>query len=60
VSAALCDYRMQLSNSDSFAAWTIEDVIVQIRDLSDATWIGAFSDRYLAFDKIDRQLRAAD
>lgn len=60
VSAALSDYRMQLLNSDSFAAWTIEDVIGKLRDLSDATWIDAFSDRYLAFDKIDNRLSASD
>lgn len=60
VSSALDDYRAQLSSGESFAAWTIEDVVAKLSDQSDATWIDAFSDRYLAFDKIDQRLAAAD
>lgn len=60
VSTALDDYRAQLSNADSFAAWTMEGVVGKLRELSDAAWIDAFSDRYLAFDKIDLRLGAAD
>ena len=60
VSAAVRDYSVQLKNPDSFASWTIEDFVAQLRELSDASWIGTFIDRYLAFDKIDRHLNAAD
>lgn len=60
VSAALDDYRRQISNEGSFAAWTIEDVVGSLRDASDALWIGAFRDRYLAFATIDELLGAAD
>jgi hypothetical protein len=60
VSAALNDYRKQLSNSNSFAAWTLEHMVSQLRDLSDASWIDLFSDRYLAFDKIDSRLSGTD
>jgi hypothetical protein len=60
VSAALEDYHAQLLNADSFASWTMEDFVGKLRDHSDAGWIEAFHNRYLAFDKIDRQLGDAD
>lgn len=58
VSSALKEYRKQLSNTDSFAAWTMEDFIGILRLRSDAPWIHAFCGRYLAFDKIERRLGA--
>ena len=60
VSHALREYRAQLTNEDSFASWTLEEFVESLRRFSDAAWIDAFWDRYLAFEKIDRQLDAAD
>jgi hypothetical protein len=34
VEAALSRYRLQLTNEDSFSAWTMEDVVDVIRELS--------------------------
>jgi hypothetical protein len=60
VSAALSAYRQQLSCKSSFAAWTLEDLVDDLRGASEATWIDAFTDRYLAFGKVDQRLRTAD
>ncbi|MDT8440833.1 MAG: hypothetical protein RQ723_04135 [Desulfuromonadales bacterium] len=60
VSTALADYRQQLVNSDSFDAWTMEQFVTALRRHASASWIDVFEDRYLAFDKIDRELDAAD
>jgi len=56
VSTALSAYRTHLTNEDSFASWTLEDFVAALRSHSDALWITAFTDRYLAFDKIDQHL----
>jgi len=60
VSGAMDDYCAQLSSKETFAAWTMEDFVGKLRDLSDAPWIDAFGDRYLAFEKIDQRLGTAD
>jgi hypothetical protein len=60
VSDALERYAAQLTDTGSFAGWTLEDFVGALRRFSDATWIGEFADRYLAFDKIDQQLGASD
>ncbi len=54
VSDAVAAYRTLLTDQSSFAAWTLEDVIGKLRKQSDAQWIDAFHDRYLAFEKIDQ------
>jgi hypothetical protein len=60
VSAALGAYREQLSRESSFAAWTLEDLVESLRGATEATWVDAFTDRYLAFGKVDQHLRASD
>ena len=60
VANALSDYRAHLLNEGSFAAWTLEDFIGHLQKRSDAAWIELFGDRYLAFEKLDRSLGAAD
>lgn len=56
VSTALSEYRNHLTNEKTFASWTLEDFVAALRLHSDALWISAFTDRYLAFDKIDESL----
>ena len=56
VSAALDRYRLQLTNEDSFSAWTMEEVDDVLRELSPAPWVDAFYGRYLDFSKIDAAL----
>jgi hypothetical protein len=58
VSKALKAYRQQLSREDSFASWTLEDFVTTLRSHSAAPWITAFTDRYLAFEKIDKLLES--
>ncbi len=58
VSDALREYCAQLLNGDSFAAWPMEDFVGKLASASDAAWIAAFTDRYLAFDKIEQKLNA--
>jgi len=53
VSTALSDYRTRLTNEDTFESWSLEDFVAALRSHSDAPWIAAFTDRYLAFEKID-------
>ena len=60
VSSALQEYRRHLLNEDSFNAWTLEQFVAALRQQSNATWIDVFYDRYLAFDKVNRKLDAAD
>lgn len=49
-------YREQLTGLNSFEAWSLENVVEKLKEHSDAAWIDAFHDRYLAFEKIDRML----
>ena len=60
VSDALVKYRELLTNQDGFDTWTMEQFVAALRRYSSPPWIDAFEDRYLAFDKIDRKLDAAD
>jgi len=58
VSKALTAYRQQLTREDSFASWTLEDFVATLQAHSPAPWITTFTDRYLAFEKIDRRLES--
>lgn len=60
VRTALEEYERQLVNPDSFEAWTLEQFVAALGRHSSQPWIDAFANRYLAFDKIDRRLDAAD
>jgi hypothetical protein len=60
VSTALRDYERLLLNRDSINTWTLEGFVAALREHSNAPWIDVFENRYLAFDKIDRKLDAAD
>ncbi len=60
VATALREYGKQLVTSDSLDAWTLERFVAALRHHSSAPWIDIFANRYLAFDKIDRKLQAAD
>lgn len=50
---AVHDYRQCLTDDTTFTAWTLEDVVGAIRRHTDAPWIAAFHDRYLAFGKVE-------
>jgi len=43
-----------LTNTTTFADWTLEDFTAIIKKHTRATWIDAFIDRYLNFQKIDK------
>lgn len=60
VANAICDYRRQLVCDESFAAWTIEKFVSVLRKHTEAPWVDIFSDRYIAFDKIDKLLVYGD
>jgi len=47
---AVRQYKALLSDSETFAAWTLEDVVVGIEEETEADWVGAFRERYLDFD----------
>jgi len=57
---AVSAYEAQLTNRDSFAAWTLEQFVDALHRHSDATWIDAFENRYLKFEKIDRLIDSTD
>jgi len=56
VSSAIDNYRAQLLSDETFAAWTMEDLVDKLREHSNAPWIELFRERYLAFEKIDQRL----
>jgi len=56
---AVADYRDCLTNEDTFGEWMLEDVVAALRRHTDAEWVEAFHDRYLAFEKVDAELAAA-
>lgn len=58
VHQATARYRACLTDATTFAAWTLEDFATCIRSRFTADWIDLFSDRYLAFEKIDKRLQA--
>jgi hypothetical protein len=41
-----------LTSSDTFEAWTLEDVVDAIKNHTSDQWIDQFYDRYLNFDKL--------
>jgi hypothetical protein len=51
---AIRKYQDCLTPTDTFAAWTLEDVVKAIRRSTAAEWVHLFEDRYLAFSKVDR------
>ena len=51
-SSAVADYKRCLTNTDTFASWTIESVVSAIKRCTDDPWIDRFIDRYLAFEKV--------
>ncbi|MDA1271943.1 MAG: hypothetical protein O3A93_11915 [Chloroflexi bacterium] len=51
-SEAVADYSECLSDSDTFAAWTLEEVATAVKSNTDAAWIDRFIDRYLNFEKL--------
>lgn len=59
VASALNDYHTQLLNDGSFTGWTLEDFVEKLSACSNALWIDAFANRYLAFEKVDRRLADA-
>ena len=56
VADAVSGYCGQLTDRNSFESCYLEDVVEKLKEHSDAAWIDAFHDRYLAFEKIDRLL----
>ncbi len=57
--AAVAAYQDCLANQEGFTAWTLEDVVAALRRHSAASWVDAFFERYLDFDRIDRLLAGA-
>jgi hypothetical protein len=51
-SSAVANYERCLTNTDTFASWTIESVASAIKRCTDDPWIDRFTDRYLAFEKV--------
>jgi hypothetical protein len=51
--AAVQAYRACLVDDETFAAWTLEDVVAAIRTAGAARWIDAFDERYLDFASLD-------
>ena len=51
-SSAIADYERGLTNTNTFASWTIESVASEIKRHTDDLWIDRFIDRYLAFEKV--------
>ena len=57
--AAIARYLGCLTRTDTIAVWTIEEVVAAIRKNGGALLADLFSDRYLAFAKIDQLLTGA-
>jgi hypothetical protein len=51
---AVAAYRTCVKEPSAFEAWTLEDVAEAVRRHGGGSWVGAFVDRYLAFQKIGR------
>jgi len=56
---ALQAYRDCLTNDDSFITWTLEQFTSTIRHHTQAQWIDMFVERYLNFDKLEREFDLA-
>ena len=48
------DYRAALTAAETFEAWTLESLVEDLRVAGAGRWLEAFSDRYLAFEKLHR------
>ena len=51
-SDAIARYRECLTDTHTFASWTLESVVSAIKRSTDDDWIDLFKDRYLNFEKI--------
>ena len=49
---AVTRYRGCLTDTDTFASWTLESVVSAIKRCTDEDWIDLFVDRYLNYEKI--------
>ena len=47
------EYQRCLTSTESFAAWTLEDVVEAIREETDAPWAAAFFERYLHLERAE-------
>lgn len=56
VAKVLSAYRTCLTDEETFASWTLEEFVRVLQENAKAPWITAFTDRYLAFEKIDKLL----
>ena len=54
---AIARYRECLLNHDTFQHWSLESIVEVIQACTDAPWVRDFANRYLAFKKIDGQVR---
>jgi len=54
----VAEYRACLTLEDTFAEWTLEDVVDSLRRHTDAAWVELFHDRYLAFEKVEAAARS--
>ena len=52
-SRAAASYNQCLTSVDTFAAWTLEDLVSTIRNNTSDRWIDQFNNRYLDFDKLE-------
>ncbi len=52
VATAATAYAASLSDTASFAAWTLEDFVARLKAHSGAAWLNLFAARYLAFETI--------
>ena len=51
---AVASYQGCLADTNTFAAWTLEQVVAALQRHTDAPWVEALYDRYLDFERIDR------
>jgi hypothetical protein len=58
-SEAVVAYERCLSDTRTFAGWTLERVVEALRRHSDAPWIQSFFERYLDFERVDRAPRCS-
>lgn len=52
---AAAEYRVCLTNEQTFAAWTLEDVVAALSRHTEDGWVGQLSDRYLSFTKLSTE-----
>ncbi len=53
---AIAQYRSCLVNQDSFAHWSLESFVEAVQSNTAQSWVREFSERYLAFDKLEALL----